>query len=475
MSHTSTLWISVLATVLGAFQYGYVTGVLNTILGKLAEELSFDETVMGAGVVSIALLGAAFGATLGGRAGDSLGLKSATIYSAGGSVIGSVMCALSPSAASTGNVPWILLLGRLIQGLGAGAGMVYTPRYIGEISPPSMRGRLGSLVQIFCNVGILGSYIVGLPYEYGMEHTHMFSMEISWWRVMLAIGAIGSLMQIVMMNCAPESPVWLEWKGKHDSAEAVRVKLYGPANDRRAEEKKALLEVDDMEEGECDIKELSGKSEGLSCILRRRYRWMVVLAIGVLMLQQLSGINTVVMYSSTVFASAGMSNPIFSSILTGVMNLLMTIVASPLLDRYGRRPMMLWSMGGMAFGLLGLSMATSGLVAGPWSKNASLGFVLLYMAFFAIGAGPVPWIYVAEVLPANIKGSVAGFATGLSWVACLIIGLTFPIMLKAMSLFGTYLAYGLLNVLGFAFVYVLMIETKQQTLQGIVSKLMLSD
>lgn len=217
-----------------------------------------------------------------------------------------------------------------------------------------------------------------------------------------------------------------------------------------------------------------GTVEGWSALVMKKYRWMVTLAIGIPILQQLSGVNTVVMYSKQMFTKAGVSNPLAGTIYTGIVNLVITIVSTPFVDHLGRRPLLLMSHAGMGLCLVGLATSTFGY--GPaWLGTVSLFCILAYMMFFAGGAGPVPWIYLSEILPESIKGRLAALATALTWVVNLVVVFTFPLMMNTIGVSASYMVYAALNVGGVAFIYFLLIETKCQSMDEIVHRLILPD
>ncbi|GMH45650.1 hypothetical protein BSKO_13607 [Bryopsis sp. KO-2023] len=487
VAYKAMMWIATFATLLGGFQYGYALGIMNTMLDYVGEDLSFDVTLSGAIIGSAVLLGAAAGAVAGGHFADRLGTKRAQIYNTFIFVIGGVMCSCSPPTGLSClgmKIPLVLLLGRLVVGFASGASSLYTPRLLAEISPPHLRGLFGASFQILLNVGILASYVIGLPYESTPgARVQVFNMDVAWWRVMFACGIAPAVVQWFLLLVVPESPVWLDWKGDFAAADTSRRSFWTDMDEAGNSETKSdnteplLVEskkssINNIELG-LDIEAFVDAPLGSAALFERKYRWMVALAVGVPLLAQLSGINTVVFYSSQVFATAGVKSPILGSIYTGLVNVIFTIVSSVMLDRYGRRPLLLWSHGGMCISILGLALASSSLAAGSWASSMALPLVLLYVMFFAMGAGPVPWIYLSEILPENIKGFVAGFATAQCWIANLLIVLTFPSMLNAIHLFGSYVLYSGLNLVALLFAFSLVVETKQRSLRDIANKLLL--
>jgi len=602
MGLPAILWVAVMASLLGAFEYGYAMGVLNEVLDTMASELNFNKEVGGAVVVSIMLLGAAAGALNAGVFADYVGPKRAQVVNVLFFVIGGALSAVSTKTQFcwtgmgrlNGCVPRLLLVGRIITGFGAGCASLYTPRYLAEIAPNKLRGSMGGWYQVLVNVGILGGYLVALPYGFNFADFKINGLTIAWWRVMLALSIVPAIVQLGMLTFCPESPVWLEWKGKEAQASAVKVALWGelgsqilnpisepllgpgsstprrslrhhghhrvrsslsphthhsrrhsfghpptvvrspsmsrsgsygslldsysysgllgsfgsygnlmslsygsfashpagpsqgvvsgnPVNNALTLDMTSFrLNVDSHSDPVLEsmyIKEREagkeGAVEGWSALVMRKYRWMVILAIGIPVLQQLSGINTVVMYSKTMFMEAGVSNPLAGTIYTGVVNLVVTALSTPFVDQLGRRPLLLMSHAGMGLCLVGLATSTLGSQA--WLGTVSLFCILAYMMFFAGGAGPVPWIVLSEILPESIKGRLAALATALTWVVNLVVVFTFPLMLNTIGVAASYMVYAALNVGGVAFIYFLLIETKCQSMEEIVRKLVLPD
>eukprot|EP00878_Enallax_costatus_P015475 GHUV01016210.1.p1 GENE.GHUV01016210.1~~GHUV01016210.1.p1 ORF type:complete len:748 (+),score=249.62 GHUV01016210.1:490-2733(+) len=446
----------------------------------------------------------------------------------------------------------MFLVGRFVAGIGAGAASLYVPRYIAEISPPRLRGWLGSLNQVLINTGILAALCTGIPYEIEFTGFDAFggNVWISWWRIMLAAGLIPAVLQVVLMTTCPESPAWLEQVGRRDASDDACIKLWGPHAllpdpDYEADAARAAdlvtsasqhlqlrpslptalssslatplldpvllsrarslpqhLQASQTAMGSIYSPRLgysvttsstqnrsrqlgsgteAGEAasnrglEGWESLFARRYRLMMALAVGLPLLQQASGINTVVYYSSKVFAAAGLKSAITASIITGGVNLVFTVASASVLDRFGRKPLLLLSYLGMAFALgavsgvsvMPLPLATSGMLM--------VVLVLLYVAFFATGSGPISWVVLSEVLPPRIKGPAASLATAAAWIGNLTVTLSFDTLMKHMGLGGTYLLYALLNGAAAGYVAALLVETRCRTLQEIESLLLLPD
>ncbi|KAK9919103.1 hypothetical protein WJX75_009435 [Coccomyxa subellipsoidea] len=466
LAYPAMLWITVCFALLGSYQFGYHLGILNTSLYWVTKDLGLDFTSQGAVIVSAVVVGAVVGSLFAGQAADALGPKKALLINNAWLLVGTVLCAAAPGGY------WGLLAGRALAGVGAGAASLYVPRYISEVAPISIRGALATLNQAFICVGILVAYLVGLPYQHNEPQTvAVASHLVSWWRVMFLFGIVPAVLQAVGLLFTPESPVWLNWKNRRATALYNEHRLLGSLWREEGEVDSTTNLEEPLQEQEA-AEEDSGLEGGWGALLKRRYRRIMILAAALPILQQASGINTVVFYSSDVFAKAGLDSPVLGSIIVGSVNVAGTLLAATLMDRAGRRQLLLTSQIVMAVCLFALAVSTylplSKVAEGVVSLIVVMGFVL----GFSIGSGPIPWVYLPEVLPNEIKGPAAALCTSLNWLSNLIVGLTFPAMLALLHVGGAYLVYAVLNVLGAVFVAALMVETKQRSLAQIQAQLL---
>ncbi|CAL5223439.1 g5955 [Coccomyxa viridis] len=469
MSYPALLWATVLIALLGSFQFGFHLGILNTAEAWVAKDLGLDLATQGAIITSAVIVGAVVGSLFAGQAADALGPKKALLLNNAWLLVGCVLCSGTPTGY------WGLLAGRALAGIGAGAASLYVPRYISEVSPVAVRGALTTLNQVFICVGILVAYLVGLPYRNNTpQHAYIGGSDVAWWRVMLALGLIPAALQAIGLFFTPESPVWLEWKGRKAMAMYNQHRLLGPHWQEEGE-------VGDLEQvstqplnSESDDQAGEPQQGGWSALFDGRYRRIMILASALPILQQLSGINTVVFYSSDVFAKAGLESPVLGSIIVGAVNVVGTLVAAFLMDHAGRRQLLLVSHVIMTVCLAGLAISTwlplSAAVEGWISLLAVMGFVL----GFSQGSGPIPWVYLGEILPSEIKGPAAALCTSLNWASNLVVGLTFPAMLAGLHLGGAYLVYAVINGAAVVFAWFVMVETKKRSLAQIQAQLLRS-
>lgn len=395
---------------------------------------TFQEEV----VVAAVLLGAVVGAIFGGKLADRFGRRTVLMQVAVLFTIGAIGTALAPGTV------W-LAIGRVVVGVAIGVASFTAPLYISEVSPPNVRGRLVSLNQLMITIGIVVSYLA----DYALAGA-------SAWRWMFALAAIPAIVLFIGLLFLPESPRWLMSRSLGDQARALLERIR-----ESTDVEKELAEIAaSLNQQEGSWRELLGAS----------LRPALIVGIGLAVFQQFTGINTVIYYAPTIFQFAGLhsaSAAILATVGVGVVNVLLTIVALRLLDRVGRRPLLLYGLVGMiiSLGVLGfafLSPALSDVVA--WVAVIS---VAVYVACFAIGLGPVFWLMIAEIYPLKIRGRAMSVATVANWGSNLMVALTFLSLLHALGRAWTFWLYGIVGVLAWIFVYKMVPETKGRTLEEI--------
>ena len=389
-------------------------------------------------VVAAVLLGAVVGAAFGGRLADKFGRRSVLMQVAILFIVGAVGTALAPGTLS-------LAIGRVVVGMAIGVASFTAPLYISEVSPPNVRGRLVSLNQLMITIGIVASYLM----DYALAGA-------SAWRWMFALAAIPAIVLFVGLLFLPESPRWLMSRSREGEARVLLERIRDTSD---VEKELAEIEASLNQQGG-SWRELFGAS----------LRPALIVGIGLAVFQQFTGINTVIYYAPTIFQFAGFhsaSSAILATVGIGMINVLLTIVALWLLDRAGRRPLLLYGLTGMviSLGVLGyafLSPSLSNVVA-----SVAVVSLAVYVACFAIGLGPVFWLMIAEIYPLRIRGRAMGVATMANWGSNLIIALTFLSLLHALGRAWTFWLYAIVGVLGWIFVYKMVPETKGRTLEEI--------
>jgi MFS transporter, SP family, galactose:H+ symporter len=440
--HTTSRGFVLVAAVfaaLGGLLFGYDTGVISgaLIFIKSQFHLSVFHQEL---VVSVVLIGAAFGALSGGRLADAFGRRFMLLVTAVIFVAGAIVCAMAPSLG-------VLVAGRIIVGLGIGLACSTVPVYISEVSPAEARGWQVSLFQLAITVGILAAYVVDYAFAAGGE-----------WRWMLGLAVVPGAILGMGMLAMPETPRWLAKHGHADAARKVLERIRGTQD--------VNLEFREIEETLSRADERGHFSD----LMASSVRPALIIGIGLAIAQQITGINTVIYYAPTIIQSAGIpsaSGAILATAGIGAVNVLMTILAMRLIDRVGRRPLLLTGIAGMT-----VSLGVLGFVFRTHSPSTGLGWLAMiilmaYVASFAISLGPIFWLLIAEIYPLKIRGIAGGTASGTNWAANLLVSITFLSLVQALGPSWTFWLYGLLAVASFVFAYALVPETKGRTLEEI--------
>lgn len=424
---------------------GYDTGSISGALGFIAEEFGLD-TVGKAGVVSIALIGGISGAFINGIFADRLGRKPMVQGAALLFIAGAAASALSHSAGA-------LLASRLVLGLALGAVSASAPLYIAEISPAAGRGRLVTLFQLAITIGILLGYFVDRSLTGAGE-----------WRLMLGASAVPALVLFFGMFILPPSPRWLIKMGRDKEARDTLLKISGGDLSHAEAELNEIRHVMSME-----------TKGGLADMLRPPVSRALVTGIGLFLIQQFVGINSVMYYAPSLFREAGMETPdtaILATVSVGIVNVLATFIAVWLIDRAGRKPLLYAGLGGMLVSLTAIGGVFALGDTGGGFERAAVIAVWFYIACFAFSLGPVPWIIMTEIFPLNVRGRAVSIATMSSWGANLIVSFSFLPLFEAAGAALTYWLYALVSLLGLVFVWRLVPETKGMSLEEIEEKLL---
>jgi len=424
-------------TAISGFLFGFDTAVINGVLLLLRRQFSLSNLQTEAAASSL-LLGCLLGAAGASMIGDRYGRKKSLIASA-------ILFALSALGAASANSIALFSAARLVGGLAIGLASVLTPVYIAEISPPKNRGTLVSLNQLAIVIGILFAYLVSWQIARFGENS---------WRWMLAVAAIPSLAFFIGLLAIPESPRWLLSRGRREEGERILARIFG--NVAAREQVQAVERAAASEDGSW--------REVFSPGMRKR------LAVGMFLALfcQITGINTVLYYGSIIVSehfpgqSTGMA--LIANVIIGTVNLLFTIVAMIYLDRWGRRAILLMASGGMG---VALTLLVIGLNIHGLSPFVMLGAILLYVAFFALGMGPGPWLIISEIFPTKVRGRAASIATSTLWSGTLLVTFTFLSLVKVLNLWGTFTIYGALSFVCLIYVWKMVPETKGRTLEQI--------
>jgi sugar porter (SP) family MFS transporter len=424
---------------LGGLLFGYDTGVISGAVIFIRRDFAlatFPQEL----VVSMVLLGATVGAITGGRFADRLGRRLTLIGTSIVFTAGALICASAPSLA-------ILVAGRVVVGLGIGLASTTVPVYISEVSPPEARGWQVSLFQLAITIGILLAYLV----DYAFAKSEA-------WRWMLGLAAVpGTILGVAMLFLA-ESPRWLAGHLNAESARAVLARIRG-TRDVESELQDILGSLARADE----------RGTWLD-LLHHSVRPALIVGLGLAIFQQVTGINTVIYYAPTIIQAAGLpsaSSAILATAGIGVVNTLMTIIAMLLIDRVGRRPLLLTGIAGMILSLGVLGLAFRSGVQSAASVRVAVITLMAYVAFFAISLGPIFWLLIAEIFPLKIRGQAEGTAASMNWISNLVVSITFLSLVELIGLSWAFWLYGLLAIAALVFCYYLVPETKGHSLEEI--------
>ena len=407
--------VVVIASVaaIGGLLFGFDTGIISGAIPFLQMNFNLSNSMV-ENITTSALVGAVVGAMFTGWITDILGRKKIILFTAVIFVIG----ALWSGAAAT---PHELIYARFLVGIAIGISSFAVPVYISEISPASIRGRLVSLFQLLITVGILAAYLTDV----------MFARNdvVTSWRPMLYSGVVPGLLLLVGILFLPETPRWLIKKGSKQQALQILKRIEPPEN--------VEIAVSQIEQEIARDKEKAGLSE----ILKPWLRLPLFIAIAIMFFQQFVGINTVIYYSPKIFMIAGFDSAraaIWGSVSVGVINVLFTIVAIYLIDRWGRRKLYFVGLSGIIIALvaLGLSFFFNHHL-GDTGKWLTIVFTLVYISFFAVSLGPLGWVIISEIFPLKVRGLGTSIGSLSNWFFNGLVTFTFFKIVKLLTIPGT--------------------------------------
>ncbi|MFT4227142.1 sugar porter family MFS transporter [Micropruina sp.] len=448
------------AAAVGGFLFGFDTAVINGAVDALSgTKAGFDLTPTLTGIaVSSALLGCTLGAMFAGRAADKFGRIKVMVVAA-------ILFALSSVLSGFAFGVWDLILWRVVAGLGVGIASVVVPAYIAEVSPSSARGRLGSLQQLAIAFGIFGAFLsnLALASAAGTPEDPLWFGAAAW-RWMLVAGVVPSIAYGVMALRLPESPRYLVTVGRVDEAQRILAENVGdPEPAETVREIRASLNHDHQPRF-ADLRSATG---GLKPVV-----WVGIL---IALFQQTTGINIILYYGSTLWSLVGFSGGLSLAIPVGtsILGIVMTLVAIAVVDKAGRRPLLLIGSAGMAISLALVAVAfANGTPAADGSSHLPFGWAMTgliaahtFYIFFCATWGPVMWVMLGEIFPNQIRGAGMALATGVNWIANFLVAFTFPIFIAGIGLSTTYALYAILTALSFFFVLRRVPETKGRKLE----------
>lgn len=445
---------------LGGFLFGFDSGVINGTVDALQQ--AFDSDAVGTGFnVASMLLGCAAGAFFAGTLADKFGRKPIMIATAAAFIFSAWGSGIADSSA-------FFVFFRITGGLAVGAASILAPAYISEIAPPKIRGRLTTLQQLMIVIGLfvafLSNYtIAGLAGGASAELWTGFDA----WRWMFWVEIIPASVFLVCLFFIPESPRYLVASGRINEAKDVLNSVSGSIDtDAKIADIQSTLEKDTKPKFSDIISKYTGKIHPI-----------VWVGFGLAVLQQFTGINVVFYYGATLWQAAGFTeeNALLQNVISGSVNVLFTFVAIALVDKVGRKPLLMVGALGQAvmLGILAIIFGTAAVAeGGTLQLDGNMGLYALlaangYIACFAFSWGPVMWVMLGEMFPNKFRGSALAFCGLFQWLANFTITMTFPIFLASIGLGLSYGIYAFFGVIAFFFVKKFVKETKGRTLEDI--------
>jgi SP family arabinose:H+ symporter-like MFS transporter len=427
------------AGALGGLLFGFDTAVIAGTTDSLVHKYSLGSAELGV-TVSIALIGTVISAATAGIVGQNLGSRATLRLTALLYILSSIGSAFA--------LAWpMLLVARFIGGLGIGASSVVGPVYIAEIAPPSWRGRMVGMFQINIVVGILLAYLS----NYGVQNLDLGPIE---WRVQFGVAILPAILFFSMLFGIPQSPRWLITRGRTDEARASLEKIGSP--DPETELREITAAVQDAK---------GGHGESLFSV---RYAFPIFLALSIGAFNQFSGINAILYYLNDIFAAAGFSRLSggAQAVAVGLVNMLATFAAMSVIDRMGRKKLLL-------IGSVGTAAALSG-VAAIFAKQEHqewlLPLLIFYIFSFAISQGAVIWVYISEIFPSSVRAKGQALGCSAHWVTNALIAFTFPIIAKHSHALP-FVVFAVMMCAQFIVVLAVYPETKGISLEALEKKL----
>lgn len=429
--------VSAIAALAGLL-FGFDTGIISGALLFIEKDFTLS-TMMKELIVSSVLIGAMTGSVASGHLTDVLGRKRIML------VIALIFTAGTAIATAANSVPTILL-GRLLIGFAIGIGSYTAPLYIAELAPSHLRGGLVTFNQLAITIGIMCSYFIN----------YIFTDTQYSWRLMFGFGLIPALMLGIGMFFLPESPRWLVKQGRRNDARQVLQKI--------RKQKEVEAEINEIQNS------LVMENSRFSDVFLPWIRPVLFLGIMLGFLQQVTGINTIIYYAPTIFKLAGFHDTATSILATagiGVVNVLSTIVAVFLLDKIGRRKLLLTGLVGMGLSLSILSLGFCVGSSSEWLQYLAVISTFSYVICFAFSLGAILWLMVSEIFPLEVRGAAMGVAVFSCWFWNFAVSFTFLSLLNYLGASKTFLLYAVMCLLGWIYCYYKAPETKDVSLEKI--------
>jgi sugar porter (SP) family MFS transporter len=444
------LTTTALIVALGGFLMGFDVSVVSGVVRFVEAEFALGPLQIG-WVVSSLSLTAAIGMLASGPLSDRLGRRPVL-------QIAAVLFAVSAIASAVAPDYVTLVIARMLGGFGVGAALIVAPMYIAEMAPPASRGRFVSFNQLNIVVGIsaafFSNYLILTLGESGAAWTESLRLGEWNWRWMLGIETLPAVAYLLALSAVPESPRWLAMRGRDAEATEVLGRVAGEGAVA------VLREVQESIAAEAKLGRASWR-----VLLHPSLRLVMTIGIVIGVMQQVSGINAVFFYAPMIFEKSGIgTNAAFmQAALVGLVNLVFTVVALAVIDRFGRRPLLTLGLSGIAACMLLLAWAFS---AGDDANPRLILFAILgFVASFAVSLGPVMWVLFSELFPNRVRGVAISFVGLVNSATAFVVTLVFPWQLQSLGSSMTFLIYGVFAVAGLAFVMRVLPETKGRSLE----------
>ncbi len=445
----SPLMVAVIAVIiLAGMLFGYDQGVISGALAGIQKTFHLGPRLLEM-ITSWVTLGALLGSLMGGELADRVGRKKAVLTAGALFTIGSLTQALAPH-------PLLLVGGRLVIGLGVGLAAVAAPLYGAEMAPSAWRGRFVSAYQLAITIGIFLAYEVDAVLTTGNGGS---------WRLMLGVCAFAGIALFVAMLIAPESPRWLLKMGRREEA-AARFGAVQPGVDFRPQ----------FAAMEAALREDSHKASWGE-VFDRQWRRPLMVAVGLAIYQQITGINAIIYYADSIFAAAGFASPAAQTTATtwaiGAVNVAATLIAIVYIDRLGRRPLLLAGLIGMGGSLVAVGIAFLTLIGSASHGGSSVSGIvtliglIVFIISFAFSLGPVVWTVINEIFPGRVRGRAVAVATAVNWGAAFIVSRFFLTLVNAIGQPGTFWLFAFFCLTGWIWIWRRVPETSRRSLEQI--------
>lgn len=450
---------------------GYDIGVMSGAALYIKDDLKINDLQIEflAGTINIYSL---VGSCAAGRTSDWIGRRYTIVIACAIFFVGAILMGFATNYA-------FLMFGRFVAGVGVGYALMVAPVYTAEVSPASSRGFLTSFPEVFINGGILLGYVSNYAFS-------KLSLQLGW-RFMLGIGAVPSVILGIVVLAMPESPRWLVMQGRLGDAKRVLDKT----SDSTEEAQLRLIEIKEAagipEDCQDDVVEVQKQSHGEGVWKELLFhptpsvRRVLIAAIGIHFFQQASGIDAVVLYSPRIFEKAGITSSdhkLLATVAVGFAKTVFILVATFLLDKIGRRPLLLSSVGGMVVSLLTLATSLTIIEHNPgkrltWAIGLSIAMVLSYVSTFSIGMGPITWVYSSEIFPLRLRAQGASMGVAVNRVTSGVISTTFLSLSNGITIGGAFFLFAGIASVAWLFFFTFLPETQGKTLEemeGLFSK-----